>query len=163
MASTDKITKCTCDIKAEPYGTAQLVMISYSQPRPVPAAGYTIISYEPEKCPKIIGSADVQQTMGGSSSTIYSYTAGDNSYFGYDCFAEPIYAQVPYDAESEFAMSASVLLENIIVEDEQGMRYEISDYTGSISDTVEYTQHPETGGWGSEQQKNLFIPWQDIR
>lgn len=85
------------------------------------------------------------------------------SYFGYDCFTDPILAQVAYGSTANFVLETYVDFNSIVVRDSDRVEYTLSDISCAVHDTVVYAQHPETGGWGSEQQKNLYIPWQDIR
>lgn len=161
MSDIDMIAGATCDTTVEPYGTAQLVAVMYSQPRPIAAEGYEIVSYEPERCPRMTPSSTSYVMMGGSD--LYSYEAAANSYFGYDCFTDPIFAQVTYGSTASFALEAYVDFDAIVVRDAEGVSHEISNVSCAVHDNVGYVQHQQTGGWGSEDQKNLFIPWQDIR
>lgn len=161
MASV--ISGCDCELNIEPYGTAQTVSIACTSPTPTLQDGYTLVSYDanPLMTPNQTSSVQVS----GTQDPLYSYHAPASfpSYFRYDCFTEPILCQVPYDNTKEFTLALDITFARIVMTDQDGVEVVEENVRCQITATKSYTQHPETGGWGSEQQKNLFIPWQDIR
>ena len=165
------ITGIDCRLSAEPYGTGQLVTVACTNPIPIADEGYTIISYD--KCPLMtVGTSSsiverIYDEHGDITDEIEVYDTGIISspytYFGYDCFNESIYAQVPYGTEVTFTLDLNVTFANITLNDASGQETVMTDIPFEIVREISYAQHPRTGGWGSEDQLDLFIPWQDVR
>lgn len=159
MASTRETSnngQCTCGLIVERLTTGQKVECRFHNPIPIVEGHLDFY----DKAPKLKQGVHASIRQDGIEK--YGINPIARDYFGYGNFDHYPVSQANYGETSTFTMSFTCIFSMIQYTKENGETVLLQNHEVQVSDTCVFRQACDTESWGSEEQVNLFIPWQDV-
>ena len=153
---------CTANLQAAHEGWLRKVRLSWGIPQPLDYASAwptsTVIDYDGG--PIVNATVTLKSSDNGTNAkTIFTQTI--NCPYNYGGVTKEFTTEVDYGSAKTFELIISNVKFLYIDTETNGIITTYTSYTTAVDDTVTFRQGTDTQSWGSDDEKSLFIPFED--
>lgn len=160
--STTNNGNCTCNLQSQHKGWLKEVELTWSVPTMLDNATdwptSTVVSQDGGpivNCTVTLTSSD----NGSNTTTLFSQTI--DCPYNYGGVIKTYTTEVDYSTAKTFTLTISNVTFLSVTTETNGVQTVHTDYASSVADVVIYRQNDDTESWGSSDEDELFIPFED--